>query len=180
MICCAIKITTGNLPIPYCTVKMVTGSSPMLYSVVKIVTENFSMLYCLVKIVTGNFCLFYCCKTDKNIKRDKNVLRCKFFVCFWGLMSSFLKYKIFFKTMFFHFLNSESSISRNIISFFGVPFSQNIRNVFRGFRFVKYKRFLRLGLISAEFTFRKHSNYFRANFLQKIWGWSQEAQGKLY
>ena len=77
-------------------IKIVTGNFPMLYCTVKIITE-FPYILLRCKIVTGNFPLFYCCKDYKNVKRDKKFLGSRCFVCFWGFVSSLLKYKWFFK-----------------------------------------------------------------------------------
>ena len=64
---------------------------------IKTVKENFAMLYYALKIVAGNFPMLYCCKDSKSIKRDEKFLRRRFFVCFFGFISSFLKYKNFFE-----------------------------------------------------------------------------------
>ena len=51
----------------------------------------------ILKIVTGNFPMLYCCKDYKNFTSHKKFLPDTFFVWFSGPVSSFLKYKKFFK-----------------------------------------------------------------------------------
>ena len=87
---------------------------------------NFLVYFILnnIKIVynlyfTGIFPMLRCCRDYKNLTNDKKFLQSRFFVSFSGSVSSFLKYKRFFKLVtrkfyfpkyktFFHFSSSES------------------------------------------------------------------------
>ena len=141
----------------------------MLYCAVKTVIGNFSMLYCTVNVVIGNFPMLYCCIYYKNVKRDKKFLRSRFFVCSWGFVSSFLKYKKFTSWN----RRVESSIYKNIRKFryarvLNIPFlkyrkksiSWNIKHISHFFRVVFLEKNLRAGPESAGFYFQEYKKSF--------------------
>ena len=98
--------------------------------------------------------MLYCCKDYKNVTRDNIFLRNKFFVWVSSPVSSFLKYKKFFKLgarnfdfpkykkffqsvfFFLHFSSTESYFLK-YKKFFRASVSWNIRK----FHFLKYKDF---------------------------------------
>ena len=113
------------------------------------------------RIFRENFLMLYCCKDCKKVTRDKKFLQSRFFVCFWCFVSSFLKYKKFFKlgagnlhfpkykklfkSEFFFVLGAGKTISWNIRNFFGISVSRNIRRALFGenirkFHFPKYQK----------------------------------------
>ena len=141
----------------------------MLYCAVKTVIGNFSMLYCTVNVVIRNFPMLYCCIYYKNVKRDKKFLRSRFFVCSWGFVSSFLKYKKFTSWN----RRVESSIYKNIRKFryarvLNIPFlkyrkksiSWNIKHISHFFRVVFLEKNLRAGPESAGFYFQEYKKSF--------------------
>ena len=120
--------------------------------------------------------MLYYCKDYKNVKRDKKFLPSRFFVCFWGFVSSFLKYKKFFKlgARKFHFPKYKEHLRAGFFTFQAWKItSRNIRKFhflkykefFWGFRFLKYKNRFLLRKYKKFFRgFRKYKTYSQGGF----------------
>ena len=127
--------------------------------------------------------MLYCCKDYKNVTRDKKLIQNRFFICFWSFVKSVLKYKKFSR------LGARSSIPQKIRNFlrmgfvpflrfgsfllkykdfFRVFFSQNktkfhflkYKELFRGFRFPKYRKSFLLRKCKKFFIIRVRKFHF--------------------